>query len=67
MTPVTFERSGPHLKPVARCDAEGCTEYALYGFDVHLGQAIDRKDQRLAGRHFCAKHKPSILNEKGPE
>lgn len=58
MMPVQFEKSGPNLKPVAYCDAPGCSKFAPYGFGSRLGQAIDKKDARLAGRHYCAEHYP---------
>jgi hypothetical protein len=61
--PVKFEKSGPNLKPVARCDEPGCTAYAPFGMDGHLGQAIDRKDARLAGRHYCREHNPDNSKE----
>lgn len=56
--PVRFEPSGPNLKAVAYCDHPGCAEYGPFGFDSFMGKAIDQKDARLAGKHYCARHKP---------
>ena len=55
---IRFERSGPHLKDVPYCDHEGCDRYGPFGFNSNLGKAIDRKDAKLAGRHFCSEHNP---------
>lgn len=55
--PVTWEKSGPNLVAVFRCEV--CGRYASHGFDVRLREAIARKDSKLAGRWYCAKHVPA--------
>jgi hypothetical protein len=56
MMPMTFARSGPSLKYLPLCDV--CGGFALFGFDVRLGLAIDRKDAKLGGQWFCSEHQP---------
>lgn len=66
MMPVVFARSGPNLKPVAFCDYEGCTAFAPFGIDSYLGRAIDQKDAKKAGKHFCADHVPALATNTNP-
>ena len=53
MMPMTFERDGGAIHSIERC--EGCGEYAPYGFDVHLREAMDRRKPELAGKWFCGR------------
>lgn len=50
---VTFERDGEALHAVFRC--ETCGRYACFGENVHLRQAIERRDPKAAGRWWCAR------------
>jgi len=56
MMPCTFEKSGPHLKYVMRCEV--CGAYASFGHGANLSAAIDHKDAKRAGQWFCASHNP---------
>lgn len=51
--PVVFERDGDAIHMVARC--ESCGEYAAYGFNVHLREAIAKREPRLAGKWWCGR------------
>lgn len=56
---IRFEQSAPGIrKPVAYCDEPGCTEFAPFGFNSRLSEAIDKRDAKLAGQHFCKSHLP---------
>jgi hypothetical protein len=54
---IQWAKSGPNTKPVAYCDEPGCKAFAPFGFNGHLGKAIDRKDAKLAGQHYCGAHR----------
>ena len=51
--PVTF--AGGHF--TATC--ETCGAEAHFGYGVKLRAAIKAKDPKLAGRWYCAAHRPS--------
>jgi hypothetical protein len=53
---IRFEHSGPHLKAVPFCDHDGCTRFGPFGINSNLRAALDRKDAKLAGTHFCRDH-----------
>lgn len=52
--PATFERDGDAIHLVFRCD--GCGAYAGFGEDVHLREAIAKRDPRLAGKWWCGRN-----------
>lgn len=51
--PVTFERDDEHVHAIFRCD--GCGEYASFGEDVHLREAIIKRDPKLGGKWRCGR------------
>lgn len=51
--PATFERDGDAIHLVFRCD--GCGAYAGFGEDVHLREAIAKRDPRLGGKWWCGR------------
>lgn len=51
--PMTFERDGEAIHDVERCEV--CGEYAPYGFDVHLREAIAKRDPKLGGKWWCGR------------
>ena len=53
MTPVIFERDGDANHPVFWCD--GCGQYACFGENVHLREAIAKRDPKLAGKWWCGR------------
>lgn len=53
--PCTFERSGPNIKYVFRCNV--CNAYASFGYGVNLSAAIEAKDPKRAGQWYCGLHK----------
>ena len=53
MMPVTWEKSGPNLKPVFWC--EDCGQPAHFGVGCNLRAAIAHKDASRAGRWYCGR------------
>lgn len=55
MMPVRSVESSPgHRVMEYRCEV--CGEYASYGFDVHVREALRTGDVKRAGQWYCAKH-----------
>lgn len=39
-----------------------CGDWGMFGYNVTLGRAMAKRDAKLAGRWYCAGHRPGADN-----